>query len=71
MENKNKSSKELTIEEEVYLTLESLDNINTGYQVSRFLNGKGYANLTVCPCCRVDDFVHIENCELSKVNKNI
>ena len=63
--------RELTIEEEIYLALESLDIINPGYPVSKFFFGCGYANLTVCPCCRVDDFVHIESCELSKINKNI
>lgn len=60
----------LTIEENIYLSLEACDIINA-YEVSRILNGKGYANLTVCPCCHVDDFVHVESCELSKINKQI
>lgn len=62
--------KELTIEDKIYLALENLDIINPGYPVSIFLNKRGYANLTVCPYCRVDDFVHVEGCELSKLNEN-
>lgn len=28
------------------------------------LNRNGMANVTVCPICRVDDFIHIEGCKL-------
>lgn len=59
-----------TIEENIYISLEACDIINM-YEVSKSLNSKGYANLTVCPCCHVDDFVHVESCELSKINKEI
>lgn len=30
--------------------------------VMRWLNYTGYANLTVCPRCRVDDFTHVRGC---------
>lgn len=53
---------ELTIEEKIYKALENLD-IEEHYAVSAFLNSNGYPNLTVCPRCKVDDFVHVEDCE--------
>lgn len=58
---------ELTIQEKIYKQLEFLD-INEAYAVSKFLNSNGYANLTVCPECRVDDFVHVEGCKLGKID---
>lgn len=61
----------LSIEESIYIALERLDIIIPGYVVSRSLNNRGHASLTGCPVCMVDDFVHVENCELSKINKNI
>lgn len=30
--------------------------------VRSWLNENGYANLTVCPSCHVDDFTHVEGC---------
>ena len=64
-------NRELTIDEEVYLALEKLDIEQFDTALSHFLNSKGYANLTVCPCCRVDDFVHVESCELYEKNRVI
>ncbi len=61
------AAEERTIEQEIYLALELLD-IDTAYAVSKCLNKKGYANLTVCPECGVDDFVHVGDCNLRKVN---
>ena len=58
---------ELTIQQKIYKQLELLD-INEAYAVSKFLNENGYANLTVCPECCVDDFVHTESCKLGKLN---
>ena len=31
-------------------------------RVTAWLNRNGFCNLTVCPECRVDDFVHVEDC---------
>lgn len=53
------------IKEEIYLALEKLD-IETDCEVSRFLNKNGYPNLTCCPNCHVDDFVHVEGCKFSE-----
>lgn len=56
----------LTVPEKVYIALEALSasvpNLHT------YLNESGYAALTVCPHCMVDDFVHVEGCQLSKIN---
>lgn len=54
----------ITIEEKIYKVLEELD-IDEHFEVSKFLNSKGYANLTVCPKCRIDDFIHVEGCPLN------
>jgi hypothetical protein len=53
------------INEEIYLLLEELD-INRAGDVSKFLNNNGYGNLSVCPECHVDDFVHVETCSLNR-----
>ena len=33
-------------------------------KVRNMLNQNGGANLTVCPECREDDFVHVEGCKI-------
>lgn len=33
-------------------------------QLAGVLSESGHANATVCPYCRVDDFVHVEGCRL-------
>jgi hypothetical protein len=55
------------INEEIYLVLEEMD-IETNYDVSKFLNSQGYANLTCCPYYHVDDFTHVEGCKLNRFN---
>lgn len=57
-------SQENSIEDEIYLVLEEMD-VDTAGKVNKFLNNI-YPNLTVCPYCHVDDFVHTENCKLGK-----
>ena len=48
------------------------DYIKLGYlavlepQLARILNENGGANITCCPECRVDDFVHVEGCSVGK-----
>lgn len=50
-----------SVPEEIYLVLEEMD-IETVGEVRKYLNTIA-PNLTVCPKCRVDDFVHVESCE--------
>lgn len=33
-------------------------------QLHRILNDNGGANITCCPECSVDDFVHVEGCSV-------
>lgn len=49
------------IKDEIYRVLEEMD-IDSAGQVGRYLNTVS-PNLTVCPKCHVDDFVHVESCE--------
>lgn len=49
---------------EVYMVLEEMD-IETVGEVREYLNTIS-PNLTVCPKCHVDDFVHVASCELYK-----
>ena len=35
-------------------------------EVTVWLNNNGFCKLTVCPVCHVDDFVHVEGCEIGK-----
>jgi hypothetical protein len=35
-------------------------------EVAKWLNDNGFCNLTVCPECHVDDFVHIETCKIGR-----
>lgn len=51
------------IEEHIYMTLQVMDQALDG-DVARYFNDSGYANLTCCPQCRVDDFTHVEGCGL-------
>ena len=60
-ENSHFFTKDNSISEEVYLVLEEMD-IETGGEVGRYLNTMN-PNLTVCPKCHVDDFVHVASCE--------
>ena len=55
------------ISEEVYLVLEEMDGDSAGL-VREYLMTIA-PNLTVCPKCHVDDFVHREGCELSRWNR--
>ncbi|OLE52661.1 MAG: hypothetical protein AUG51_16960 [Acidobacteria bacterium 13_1_20CM_3_53_8] len=46
----------------LYKLLEKLDDTTLG-GLAPLLNELGFCSLTVCPNCRVDDFVHVEGCE--------
>lgn len=52
----------INIEEHLYLILQELQNKRP--ELIKWLCDNGYTNLTVCPRCKVDDFVHVEGCEL-------
>lgn len=52
----------LAQQEKDYLLLQKVDvEFSGGF--SAILNRGEAANLTVCPRCHVDDFVHVEGCE--------
>jgi hypothetical protein len=40
-------------------------------EVAKWLNDNGFCNLTVCPECHVDDFVHIETCKIGRTLDSI
>ncbi|MBC8742759.1 hypothetical protein F6X40_40485 [Paraburkholderia sp. UCT31] len=46
-----------------YAELFRADYISAG-KIARVLNDNGSANMTVCPVCRMDDFTHVEGCEM-------
>lgn len=51
----------------VYMALAMGELQGGGDKLTDWLNLNGFANLTCCPLCRVDDFTHVENCQLGKV----
>ena len=50
------------VERKIYRALQKANEKDQA--INTWLNFAGYANLTVCPECRVDDFVHVEGCKL-------
>jgi len=53
---------------EDYMFLQKL-NKQTDNKLCDVLNRNGGCNITVCPHCSVDDFMHIEKCELIDEDK--
>lgn len=49
--------------EQQYIWLQIWD-IESNGQLATLLNSGGRASWTVCPHCRVDDFTHVEGCDL-------
>lgn len=47
-----------------YLVLQNADVISDG-AVGTVLSDLGFPGLSVCPHCRVDDFTHVEGCDLT------
>ena len=45
-------------------------NMKYDDHIGVLLNKRGNPNLTVCPYCRVDDFVHVESCKILQVYNN-
>jgi hypothetical protein len=50
----------------IYLALATANGLRVGNEVVDWLNANGFANMTCCPMCHVDDFVHVEGCKLAK-----
>jgi hypothetical protein len=50
---------------EDYLVAQRADIIAEG-AVADLFNRNGHASWTVCPKCGVDDFVHVEGCDLAE-----
>lgn len=50
----------------IYQSLAVLDYYSPNDDVVKWLNANGFCNLTVCPECHVDDFVHIEGCKINQ-----
>lgn len=60
----------LTIHQIVYLALEKLDLRHGGIEVGEFI--KSYkSDLTICPNCGQEDFTHLGDCSLLKINENV
>lgn len=47
----------------IYLALAMADLAEPDDNIVNWLNRNGFCNLTVCPLCHVDDFVHVEGCQ--------
>lgn len=60
--NKILLNDKVSIHEHLYLMLQELQDIKP--ELCGWLSSNGYTNLTVCPRCKVDDFVHVEGCKL-------
>ena len=51
------------IVEKIYVSLAQADLQEDG-RVADWLNANGFCNLTCCPRCHVDDFIHVEGCQM-------
>ena len=58
------------LQAETYRTLQKLDCISHD-KLTQILNNNGVANLTVCPVCKIDDFIHVEDCPLQPTRENV
>lgn len=47
-----------------YLVLARIDRKTHG-KLCALLNGNGGPSMTVCPICRVDDFIHVQGCPMA------
>jgi len=52
---------------DVYVSLALGDDHAPDNKFLNWLNENGFANLTCCPHCHVDDFTHVEGCALAAV----
>ena len=50
----------------IYASLALADLQEPDNKIPDWLNANGFANLTCCPECHVDDFVHVEGCTISR-----
>lgn len=60
----NEKDYESPIFEEIYIALARLDLSRDDNDVMNWLNENGFPNMTCCPECHVDDFVHSEGCSI-------
>ena len=58
-----KLSLHASLQKETYQMLQKLNCISQD-KLTQILNNNGAANLTVCPVCKIDDFIHVEDCPL-------
>lgn len=49
----------------VYGALAMADRKASNNDLLDWLNSNGFANLTCCPECHVDDFTHVEGCRIA------
>lgn len=50
----------------IYFALALADATTEGDGIGNWLNRNGFCNLTVCPTCHTDDFVHVEGCSMAE-----
>ncbi len=60
---------EFTQVEKDYLALYEMD-VDSYPSIGAILNRNGGHRITICPCCSVDDFVHVGSCGLIKKYKH-
>lgn len=48
----------------IYLALAITDAQDPGDSIPDWLNANGFANMTCCPECHVDDFGHVQGCKV-------
>ena len=61
--NENEKDWDNPIVEKIYASLAQADLQEDG-QIAAWLNANGFCNLTCCPRCHVDDFTHVEGCQM-------
>lgn len=49
----------------IYVALAMADIQEADDSIPNWLNANGFCNLTCCPECHVDDFVHVERCSIA------
>ena len=47
-----------------YMSLQYMDKLSGG-RLRLILNDHGARGLTICPLCKIGDFMHVKNCRLS------
>ncbi len=50
----------------VYMALAVREIVEENLEFVNWLNHNGFANLTCCPYCHVDDFAHVQGCKIGR-----